>query len=130
MCFQNCEILHLYINDILDYSKMVYKEQIKLNISSFDLKLLLNDIMDLHNLQAKSKNLEFSVKYNFETNNITYNTNNFINNSNNNTANYINNSNSNDNNNNYLNNSNDNNINNNTNYYNDNDNQEIIIQSD
>lgn len=63
MCSQNCEILHLYINDILDYSKIIHKEKLSLKPSNFNLKNLINDILDLHSLQAKNKNLTLKTAF-------------------------------------------------------------------
>ena len=70
-CKTNSTLLLNLINDILDYSQIKAKE-LRINVSPFNLKKIINEIYNLMNITAEIKGIPLKISFLLEENTIIY----------------------------------------------------------
>ncbi len=65
-CKKNSENLISMVSNILDFAKLKSK-QLELDLQPYNIKELLSNIIEMHSVKAKSKNLKMSLSIDSES---------------------------------------------------------------
>ena len=65
-CKKNSENLISMVSNILDFAKLKSKK-LELDLQPYNIKELLSNIIDMHSVKAKSKNLKMSLSIDSES---------------------------------------------------------------